>query len=60
MNFKTIYSPLEQFEVLPLIPFYFNGIDFSITNETVILVFVFLFIYIFFNNSTSKIQKNNL
>jgi len=30
-------SPLEQFEILPLEPIYINGIDFSITNETVIL-----------------------
>jgi len=51
MTLKTFYSPLEQFEVLPLINFYIDGIDLSITNETIILVFIFLFIYIFFNSS---------
>jgi F-type H+-transporting ATPase subunit a len=34
MNF---FSPLEQFDILPIIPFVFNSFDISITNETVIL-----------------------
>ena len=38
-NFKEIFlSPLEQFEILPLFSLYFGELDFSITNETVILV----------------------
>jgi len=36
-----ITSPLEQFQVLPIIPIYFNFIDFSITNETIILLLIF-------------------
>lgn len=49
LNFKNfIYSPLEQFEVLPLIPLYFKGVDFSVTNETVILLLIFLFIRVLF------------
>jgi ATP synthase subunit 6 len=41
-NFKNILtSPLEQFEILPLISFYFGGLDFSITNETIILFLIF-------------------
>jgi len=39
------YSPLEQFEILPLIP---NVFGVTITNETVILIITLLFIYIFF------------
>lgn len=40
------YSPLEQFEIVPIIPFYFGILDFSITNETLILA-VILFIVFF-------------
>jgi ATP synthase subunit 6 len=48
-NFKNFFfSPLEQFEILPLVPLYFKGIDFSITNETIILVIIFFFVRILF------------
>ena len=47
-------SPLEQFEILVLIPFYFNGLDFSIINETVILFIIFLFFSIFFSASLNS------
>jgi len=44
-------SPLEQFEVVPLFPFFweFNSIwiDFSFTNFSLYLIFVFLLIFIF-------------
>ena len=39
------HSPLEQFEILPLIPNFFGV---TITNETIILSITLLFIYIFF------------
>ena len=42
-NITLFSSPLEQFEILPLISFYLGGLDFSITNEAVILTFNFLF-----------------
>jgi len=35
------FSPLEQFEILPVFSFYLGGLDFSITNETIILVVIF-------------------
>jgi len=38
-------SPLEQFEILPLIPNFFGV---TITNETIILIITLLFTYIFF------------
>jgi len=41
-------SPLEQFEILPLLPLYFGGLDFSITNETVIVLIVFVLFEILF------------
>ena len=39
MNF--IFSPLQQFDILPLFNFYFFGVDFSVTNETIMLVCIF-------------------
>jgi len=61
MNLKFFYSPLEQFEVLPLIPLYFGGIDVSITNETVILLIIFFFISIlFFSSFNPKDSTLNL
>jgi ATP synthase subunit 6 len=32
-----LYSPLEQFAVIPVIPLFFSAFDISITNETIIL-----------------------
>ena len=61
MNLKFFYSPLEQFEVLPLIPLYLGGIDVSITNETVILLIIFFFISIlFFSSFNPKDSTLNL
>jgi len=42
-------SPLEQFQILPLIPVVFGVFDLSITNQTIILVLVFFFSLVFFN-----------
>ena len=42
-NITLFSSPLEQFEILPLISFYLGGLDFSITNEAVILFLIFFF-----------------
>jgi len=42
-NISLFSSPLEQFEILPLISFYLGGLDFSITNEVVILLLIFFF-----------------
>ena len=39
------FSPLEQFEIIPLISIYLNVLDFSITNEVVILSLIFFFVY---------------
>jgi ATP synthase subunit 6 len=42
-NITLFSSPLEQFELLPLVSFYLGGLDFSITNEAVILFLIFFF-----------------
>jgi len=59
MNLITFCSPLEQFEIIPLISLYFGGIDISVTNETVIIINLFLFIfrlfYSCFNNTNSSL-----
>lgn len=50
-----IFSALEQFLILPLLPFTFRGIyDFSITNCTIIfflLLFLFFILYFLFKNT---------
>lgn len=49
MKFK-IFSPLQQFEILPLVNVYFGIFDFSITNSLLIILFTFfiLFFYSYF------------
>jgi ATP synthase subunit 6 len=54
----TFYSPLEQFDILPIIPFFFNTFDFSITNETVTLLLGSL--SIFFLSTLTKNSDNYL
>lgn len=47
-NLQNIFlSPLEQFEILPLVSLYLGGLDFSITNETIILFIIFFVLYTF-------------
>jgi len=41
LNNIFISSPLEQFLVVPIIPIQYGIFDFSITNETIILIIVF-------------------
>lgn len=41
-----MYSPLEQFKILVIIPLNFLGYDFSITNATMYLSLVSWFLYL--------------
>jgi len=41
MRTNFFFSPLEQFQIIPIIPLHFGIIDVSITNETIILGVVF-------------------
>ena len=41
-------SPLEQFEILPLLSLNFGNFDFSITNQTIILFLICFFIITLF------------
>jgi len=51
MNYNFfLTSPLEQFQVLPIIGFYFSGFDISITNETIILALILFFSLVYFNS----------
>jgi len=56
LNF-FLSSPLEQFRVLPLITFNFGGLDFSFTNETLILVLVFFISMVFFSSVVKQEDK---
>lgn len=60
MNLNLFISPLEQFEVYPLISFYLGNLDFSITNHTVVLLIVFLFFYIILLSITNEKNQSLL
>jgi F-type H+-transporting ATPase subunit a len=45
-----ITSPLEQFQILPIIPFSIGNFDFSVTNSTVIIL-IGLFSFCFLLNA---------
>lgn len=45
-------SPLEQFQVLPAFSIFIDSIDFSITNETIILGLIAFFSIVFFLSLT--------
>jgi len=49
----VIFSPLEQFEILPLIVINFSFFDISITNQTVMLFLLIFFLLIFYASSIS-------
>jgi hypothetical protein len=46
------YTPLEQFEIIPIISFKMGILDFSITNEVVVLSLIFFFVSYLFIFST--------
>jgi ATP synthase subunit 6 len=48
MNTLYFFSPLEQFEILPLVVLKIGFFDFSLTNQTIILVLILFFITAFF------------
>lgn len=55
MNFEILFnSPLEQFQVFPLIPLVFGIFDFSITNETIILIVLLFFSIVLFLGLVNK------
>ena len=56
MNF--FFSPLEQFEILPLIPIYLSNLDFSITNETTTLILIFFLLQLLLYGSFKADTKS--
>jgi ATP synthase subunit 6 len=55
MLYNQIFtSPLEQFEVYPLVSIYLGKIDISITNHTIILLFIFIFLTILSYSITNQ------
>lgn len=46
MTFDFITSPLEQFQIIPLIPFSLGILDFTITNANIILALIFFFSFV--------------
>lgn len=51
-------SPLEQFQILPIISFYLGFFDLSLTNETVILFLILFFFSVLFLSSLKTNSKN--
>jgi hypothetical protein len=49
-----LFSPLEQFQILPIIFLNFGIFDFSITNATLILAFGLLTFFFFLFNFSTK------
>lgn len=49
--FSFIFSPLEQFDVFPIVNLYYGGVDFSITNQTLSLFVIFLLLTVYFLSS---------
>jgi ATP synthase subunit 6 len=39
------YSPLEQFQIYPIFPFIYGILDFSVTNQTLVLLIFFYLLY---------------
>lgn len=52
LNFFT--SPLEQFQVIPILSCYFGFVDVSLTNETIILFIIAIFSILFFCGLTKE------
>lgn len=44
-----LYSPLEQFEPIPLLTIFLGGVNFSITNVTIIFIYIVLVLCYFLN-----------
>lgn len=56
MNY--FFSPLEQFQVLPIFSVYLNFIDISLTNETIILVLILFFSLVFFTSLVKEQESS--
>ena len=56
MNY--FFSPLEQFQVLPIFSVYLNFVDFSLTNETVILVLILFFSLVLFTSLVKEQESS--
>jgi ATP synthase subunit 6 len=54
----TFFSPLEQFDIFPVINFYFGFFDFSITNSTIMFFFLFVFGYVVFIGLTKNTDSS--
>ncbi len=56
MNY--FFSPLEQFQVLPIFSVYLNFVDLSLTNETVILVLILFFSCVLFTSLVKEQESS--
>jgi len=54
MSKFCFFSPLEQFEILPLQPLHFFFFDISITNQTISLFLIIFFVFTYFFSSLKQ------
>ena len=60
MNLNNLLlSPIEQFEVMPLIALKLGWFDISITNQTIVVVFAFLGVFCIKNSMISQIDRSH-
>lgn len=55
-----MYSPLEQFEPIPLLTIFLGGINLSITNVTIIFIYIVLVLCYFLNGYIFYVNDNKL
>ena len=59
MNVLFFFSPLEQFEIFPFYVIKVNFFDFTLTNQTVFLIFIYFFFNVLFF-ATLNLKDNTL
>ena len=57
-KFMFFLSPLEHFQVYPLISIYFLNYDYSVTNETIILSLFLILILIYFLSFVQNLENS--
>jgi len=57
---NLFFSPLEQFEIYPLISIYLGNVDISITNHTITLLIIFAFLFIIIFSITNEENQSIL
>lgn len=52
--YNNVYSPLEQFEPVPLLTLFFGGVNFSVTNVSIIFMYIAFVVFFFLQGAMVK------